>query len=270
MARMAESIKVAVHGAAGKVGTEVVRAVTAEKDMQLAAAIDILPKNDVPSLIDHDLYYSSLDDAISVTKPDVIVDFTNAEVALPMARNALSKGVNLVIGSTGWGKDQLSVLEEFCGRYKASAVVAPNFALGAVLLTHIAGLAARYFDYVDISEEHHEAKIDAPSGTALGIARAINEVRQGDMQRHMPTAEPLAGTRGGDYHGISIHSTRMPGRMAHHQVTFGTSGQTLTLRHDTINRECYMPGVLMAIRKVITMQGLTIGLEKLLDFDPPH
>jgi len=117
---------------------------------------------------------------------------------------------------------------------------------------------------VEIAEEHHEEKIDAPSGTALSIAKAIHEAHPARFQRNVPEREPLAGTRGGDYQGISIHSSRMPGRMAHHQVTFGGLGQTLSLRHDTINRECYMPGVLLAVRKVGELEGLVVGLDKLL------
>jgi 4-hydroxy-tetrahydrodipicolinate reductase len=262
------SIRVAVHGAAGKVGMEVLRAIAAEPDMELVAAIDRIPQADAPTLPVHVPYYTVLTDAITAGKPDVIVDFTNAEASLPMARVALAEGVRLVVGSTGWTEDQLAYLSALCDEHKSAGIVAPNFALGAVLLTYIAGLVAPYFEYVDVSEEHHEAKIDAPSGTAMGIAKAIHEGRGGDMTRQMPTREPLAGTRGGDYHGISVHSSRMPGRMAHHQVTFGTAGQTLTLRHDTINRECYMPGVLMAVRKVMDMQGLTVGLEKILNFGP--
>ena len=142
---------------------------------------------------------------------------------------------------------------------------APNFTIGAILLQRIAALAAPYFHYVDIFEEHHEAKLDSPSGTALAIAKSIRDAAPDDLETNVPHRENLPGSRGAIYKGINIHSSRLPGRMAHHQVTFGGLGQTLTIRHDTINRECYMPGVLLAIRKVYEWNGLRIGLESLLD-----
>ena len=141
-----------------------------------------------------------------------------------------------------------------CGRSPFSteigAVVAPNFALGAVLLGYLAHTVARHFDYAEIVEAHHEAKKDSPSGTALALARALAAGRKTPFQRPVPEKETLPGTRGGDSDGVTIHAMRMPGRLAHHEIVLGTQGQTLTLRHDTVNRECYMPGVLAAVRKV--------------------
>ena len=154
------------------------------------------------------------------------------------------------------------MLAELSRKNRVGIMVAPNFALGAVVLNHLARIAARFFEYVDVFEAHHEAKIDAPSGTALKLARDIAAERR--FIRKIPEAEPLPGTRGGDYNGVSIHSSRMPGRMAHHEVVFGAPGQTLTLRHDTISRECYMPGVLLAIKEVVKRREFMVGLEKVL------
>jgi 4-hydroxy-tetrahydrodipicolinate reductase len=156
----------------------------------------------------------------------------------------------------------LHTLEGIAGEHDIGIIVAPNFALGAVLLMHLARKAAPFFEYADIIEAHHEAKIDAPSGTALAIAKAIAQDKQ--YERNQPEKEPLPGTRGGEYNGVGIHSVRMAGRIAHHEVIFGTTGQTLILRHDTVGRDCYMPGVMRAIREVVNLKGLVVGLDKIL------
>ena len=264
-------IRVAVHGAAGRVGREVLRVVAAAPDMTLTAAIDRVPQDELPALPTSVPYYVEPLHGLTHASVDVVVDFTNAAASIAMAPRALAAGARLVIGSTGFTEDQLAYLDGLCLEHGLSAIVAPNFTIGAVLLTKLAAMAAPYFDYVDLIEEHHEAKIDAPSGTALAIAKAISDARPEGFQRNVPEREPLEGTRGGDYESIMVHSSRMPGRMAHHQVTFGGQGQTLTLRHDTINRECYMPGVLMAVRRVGELEkGLTVGLDRLLDIAEPR
>ena len=257
-------IKVIVHGAAGRVGAEVVRAVHGASGMTLAGAVDRIAQADVPPLPDGVPYYTDVRQALEHASPDVIVDFSVASASLPMLPIAIGAGARPVIGTTGFSDEQVEYIDALCREHKLGGVLAPNFAIGAVLLTKLAAIAAPYFDYADIAEEHHEAKIDAPSGTALGLARALHEAHPERFSRNEPEREPLAGTRGGDYEGITIHSGRMPGRMAHHQVTFGGPGQTLTLRHDTIDRQCYMPGVLLAIRKVGELEGLTVGLDVLM------
>ena len=258
-------IRVAVHGAAGRVGREVLRAVAEAPGMELVAAIDQLPLDGIAPLPTEAPYHTSVSEALADTHPQVIVDFTNAKATMALAPIALASGARLVIGSTGFREEQIAALGALCDEHGMSGVYAPNFALGAVVLTKLAAMAARFFDYADVAEEHHETKLDAPSGTAMAIAKAIREASADGYRRPMPEREPLEGTRGGDYDGITMHSSRMPGRMAHHQVTFGAPGQTLTLRHDTINRECYMPGVLLAVRQVRGLSGLTVGLDKLLD-----
>ena len=143
-------------------------------------------------------------------------------------------------------------------------MIAPNFAIGAVVMNHISRIAAPFFDYADLTEMHHENKIDAPSGTALAIAEATSQGKKGDFKSPDPEKELVPGTRGGTLRGINIHSARMPGRVAHHELVFGALGQTLTIRHDSINRESFMPGVLMAIKYVKQTQGFTVGLDKVM------
>ena len=259
------AIKVAVHGAAGRVGREVLRAVDAAPGITLTVAIDRVPPSDVAPLPVDVPYYTDVRAALEAHPSDVIVDFSLADATLAMVPVATAMGTRPVIGTTGFGPDQIAEIDRLCEEHDLGGFLAPNFTIGAVLLTKLAAMAAPYFEFVDIVEEHHEMKVDAPSGTALGIAKAIHEAHPERFAHNVPEREPLPGTRGGDYEGISIHAARMPGRMAHHQVTFGGAGQTLGLRHDTNDRECYMPGVLMAVRKVQNLRGLTIGLDKLMD-----
>ncbi|MDE2766245.1 MAG: 4-hydroxy-tetrahydrodipicolinate reductase [Chloroflexota bacterium] len=255
-------IRVAVHGAAGRVGREVLRAVESAPDLELAAAVDAAAPERLPEGVPH---YANAADALRECPCDVVIDFTNAAAALDMAPHALAAGARPVIGSTGFTEAQAARLADLVREHALSGVLAPNFTIGAVLLMRLAAIAARYFDYADIVEEHHETKIDAPSGTALAIARVVHEGRAEPFQRSRPEREPLPGSRGADFEGIAIHAARMPGKMANHQVTFGGLGQTLTLRHETINRECYIPGVLLAARKVGQLDGLVVGLDALLD-----
>ena len=258
-------IRVAVHGAAGRVGREVLRAVDAAPDMTLAAAVDRILPAELSPLPASVPYFTDVREALETSPADVIVDFSLAAATLAMAPQALALGARPVIGTTGFTPEQIDQLRSLCDEHGLGAFLAPNFTIGAVLLAKLAAVAAPWFDYVDIAEEHHEMKVDSPSGTALGIAAAIREAHEAPLYRNAPEREPLPGARGADYDGISIHAARMPGRMAHHQVTFGGPGQTLSLRHDTTDRECYMPGVLLAVRRVGALTGLTVGLDKLLN-----
>jgi 4-hydroxy-tetrahydrodipicolinate reductase len=258
-------IRVVVHGAAGRMGREVLAALSREKDMEPVGGVDIKPLGESIPLPDGSRtipYATSLEGMLSQVGAQVVVDFTNAEACMAAVPVAAKYGANLVIGTSGLSEANLTEIDRIARESGIGAFLAPNFALGAVLMQHLARIAAPFFDYVEIVEMHHEAKIDAPSGTALALARAIAQGRS--FQRNIPQKEPLPGTRGGDYQGVTIHSVRMPGRLAHHEVTFGTSGQTLSIRHDTISRECYMPGVLKAIREVANFKGLVVGLEKIL------
>ncbi|MQF49028.1 4-hydroxy-tetrahydrodipicolinate reductase [SAR202 cluster bacterium AC-647-N09_OGT_505m] len=248
-------------------GMEVLAAVGREPDLEPTCGVDKDANNDylsLPDSSDRIPVSSDLDAIIRMAQPQVMVDFTNAEASIVGCRMAAANGINLVVGTTGLTEDTLRELDGLAQEHEIGAFVAPNFAIGAVLIMHLARGLGKYFDYADIVEMHHEAKIDSPSGTALALARNLQESRDSPFIRPSPEKEPIEGARGGEMEGVSIHSVRMPGRMAHHEVILGTLGQTLSLRHDTINRECYMPGVVLAIREVVKSKGLVVGLEKLL------
>ncbi|MBC7106484.1 MAG: 4-hydroxy-tetrahydrodipicolinate reductase [Firmicutes bacterium] len=263
-------IRVAVAGAAGRMGTEVVRAVWRAEDLMLVAALDVRRVNadagvlaglgeiGVPVRRD-------LEEVLDEVRPDVLVDFTAAAAAVQNARAALNRGVRPVVGTTGIPAADLEELARLSAARGVGAVVAPNFALGAVLMMRFAAEAARFFPHVEIIELHHDQKVDAPSGTALKTAEVLAAVR-GDARRGMPAEElKLPGVRGGTYDGgIRIHSVRLPGLVAHQEVIFGGTGQTLTIRHDSTSRESFMPGVLLAVRKVVELKGLVHGLDRLL------
>jgi 4-hydroxy-tetrahydrodipicolinate reductase len=261
------SIKVLIHGVTGKMGREVLAAVNREPNMEPVVGIAKNATADYLQLPDDSgciPFSSDLEIALGTYKPDVMVDFTNAEASLTACRMAAASGVSLVIGSTGFTENAINELDGLAKKHEIGAFLAPNFAIGAVLIMHLARGLGQFFDYADIVEMHHEAKIDSPSGTALALARNLRAGRNSSFTRPSPEKEPVEGTRGGELGGVSIHSVRMPGRMAHHEVILGTQGQTLSLRHDTINRECYMPGVTLAVREVVKSKGLVVGLEKLL------
>ena len=257
-------IKVVVQGALGKVGREVVKAVSGESEMQLVGAVDLRAAQDSLTLPDGSgsvPFSSDLGHILSSCQPDVLVDFTIAQATMPAVRLATEKGVNLVIGTTGLTKDDLNEIDRLVKAHKVGAVVAPNFALGAVLMIHLAKIAAKYLDYAEIIELHHHLKADAPSGTALATAKAMAAARGKPFLQ--PTGK-AAESRGKSVEGVTIHSVRLPGLMAHQEVILGGPGQTVSIRHDTINRECYMPGVMLAIKEVVKRQGLAYGLDTLL------
>ena len=259
-------IKVVVHGVLGRVGQEVLRTVCANPEMQAVGAVDIKAKSKNLALPNGTEIPLSDDIAalLSSTKPDVMVDFTVYQAAMPAIRITAKKKVNLVIGTTGFSQQDIDEIDKLCRDNKIGAVVASNFALGAILMIHMAKIAAKYFDYAEIIEKHHEKKADAPSGTALSTARAMIQARGKGFTSKPVEKETLAGTRGGNIDGISIHSMRLPGYMADQDVIFGSLGQTLKISHRTISREAFMPGVVMAIEHVSENKGLIVGLDKLL------
>jgi|APFre7841882654_1041346.scaffolds.fasta_scaffold03236_6 4-hydroxy-tetrahydrodipicolinate reductase len=260
-------IRVVIQGALGRVGQEAVNAACKDPHLQPVGAVDA--KADGESLLLPDRagsipLSSNLETILTQTQPQVLVDFSVAEATMNAVRLATKRKISLVIGTTGLSADALGEIDRLARANDVGAIVAPNFALGAVVMAHLAKIAAKYFDYAEIIELHHEQKLDAPSGTALSTARAIAEARGKPFLYSKTQKETLSGTRGGEFQGIAVHSVRLPGLMAHQEVIFGISGQTLTIRHDTINRECYMPGVVLAIKKVVELKGLTYGLDALL------
>ena len=264
---MSTPIGVVVHGALGRVGREVVSATCNDPGLKPVGAVDAKADGIVLSLpVGSGTIPLSrnLESILTQTQPKVIVDFTTAEASMAMARLATKHKVNLVIGTTGFSTENLEEIDRLAKANGVGVVVASNFALGAVLMIHLAKIAAKYFDNVEIIELHHDQKLDAPSGTAVSTAKAISEARGKPFVHPKVQKETVAGARGAELQGVALHSVRLPGLMAHQEVIFGTSGQTLIIRHDTINRECYMPGVVMAVKKVVDLKGLTIGLDRLL------
>ncbi|MFC1915157.1 4-hydroxy-tetrahydrodipicolinate reductase [Chloroflexota bacterium] len=257
-------IRVAVQGALGKVGQEVVKAVYRESEMQLVGAVDLKAARDSLALPDDSgsvPLSTDLNHILSSCQPNVLVDFTIAQAAMSAVRVAMEKGVNLVIGTTGLTAEDLDEIDHLAKTYKVGAVVAPNFALGAILMIHLAKIAAKYLDYAEIIELHHHQKADAPSGTALATAKVMAAARGKPFLQ--PSGKP-SDSRGQQVEGATIHSVRLPGLMAHQEVILGGPGQTVSIRHDTINRECYMPGIILAIKEVVKRKGLIYGLDTLL------
>ena len=260
-------IRVVVHGALGKVGQELVNALCQEPETELAGAVDLRASEDYLPLPDGSgkvPFSADLSDVLNRCQAEVLVDFTIARATMPAVRTAAKQGVNLVIGTTGFTADDITEIERLAVAHQIGAVVAPNFALGAVLMIHLAKVAARYLDYAEIIELHHHLKADAPSGTALSTAKAMVQARGKPFARP-PEPALASSSRGEQVDGVAIHSVRLPGLMAHQEVILGAAGQTLSIRHDTISRECYMPGVILAIKEVVKRQGLIYGLDALLN-----
>ena len=248
-------INVAVCGSNGKMGKEVVRAVNEDSELNLVAQIDIV-----------DGEYSSIENASKAQKIDVLVDFTQPKSIYENAQYCLNNEINIVIGTTGLSDEQIANLKSLSEKNKVSCLIAPNFSTGAVLMMMFAKQAAKYFDNAEIIELHHNQKKDAPSGTAVKTALMMSKASEKSfVTGNCPETETINGARGGiSYSDIHIHSVRMPGYIASQEVLFGSSGQTFKIRHDSMNRECYMPGVLMAVKHVVKQPEFIYGLENIM------
>jgi 4-hydroxy-tetrahydrodipicolinate reductase len=247
-------IKVGVLGARGRMGQEVCRAIKSTNDLELVAEIDL---ND------------SLE-TLKSSKADVIVDFTTPDVVMGNLKFAIENGIHAVVGTTGFDATRLDTLKKLlAANPRVGVLIAPNFALSAVLMMKFAKSAAKYFESAEIIELHHPEKVDAPSGTASRTAELINEARREANLGKMPdkTAKSLDGARGAKIGEVPIHSVRLRGLVAHQEVLFGDKGELLTIRHDSLDRSGYMPGVLVGVREVSSNPGLTVGLEHYLKLD---
>lgn len=262
-------IRVLVSGACGRMGQAVLKAVSEDPELELVGAVDIKSGMDTGEFIgigkNGILVRDDLEEALKEIKPNVMVDFTRPNIVFDDACIALRNGISPVIGTTGLSDECKAEIARLTEQNNTPAFIAPNFAIGAVLMMIMAKQAAKYMPNVEIIELHHDQKLDAPSGTALQTVEMIREVRNSMQQGHPDEVEKVAGARGANVDGIHIHSVRLPGYVAHQEVIFGGLGQTLTIRHDSINRESFMPGVVMACKKVNSLKGLVIGLDKLLD-----
>lgn len=269
-------IPVVVVGAAGKMGREVVKAVSQAKDMTLVGAVERDPalngqdvgvvaglgELEIPILND---LQATLVMATQERGTPVMVDFTHPDTVYENVRAAIAYGVRPVVGTTGLSAGQVQDLAEFADKASMGAAIIPNFSIGVILMQQAAVQASRYFDHVEIIELHHNQKADAPSGTAIKTAQLLEEFGKPYNPPSVEETETLTGSRGGQTQdGIRIHSIRLPGLLAHQEVIFGAPGQVYTLRHDTSDRASYMPGVLLAIRKVVELKSLVYGLEHLL------
>lgn len=263
-------IKVGVVGALGKMGREVVKAVSESKDMELVLAVDIMQEGfDVGKLVlgqENGVKISSdILEGIKSIKPDVVVDFTQPNSIFEHVCLYLSNSTRCVIGTTGLSDEQLSKINQLSVENKTSCFIAPNFTTGAVLMMMFAKQAAKYFDNAEIIELHHNQKKDAPSGTAIKTAQLMAEVNDNFSVGNCPETELIEGSRGGNADAnIRIHSVRMPGYIASQEVIFGASGQILKIRHDSMDRTCYMAGVLMAIRYAMDTQEFVYGLDNVM------
>ena len=260
-------IQVLVSGALGRMGSEICKAVDGADDMTLVGGVDPAAINDVTVGADGTPVFTMLAEAIDATKPDVVIDFTRPDVAEANLRCALDKGVNCVLGTTGLSEERLQEIYDESAAGSAALFHAPNFTTGAVLMMLFAQQAAKYFPDIEVIEFHHDGKKDAPSGTAIRTARLIAEAREqaSDAPGKETELAGFEGARGAMVDGVPVHAVRTAGYVAHQEVIFGSMGQTLVIRHDSIDRASYMPGILMATRAVVDMSGVMVGLEKLMD-----
>lgn len=243
-------IKVGVAGARGRMGQACVEAIKGAGDLQLVAAIDI----GVPP--------TALDEAGA----QVVVDFTTPDAVMRTLETCIARGIHCVVGTTGFTSDRLDQVRRWCAESPETGVlVAPNFGIGAVLMMRFAAMAAPYFESVEVIELHHPDKVDAPSGTATHTAQAIAAARHGLPVSPDATIHEVAGARGASIDGVRVHSVRARGLVAHQEVLLGGVGETLSIRHDSLDRTSFMPGVLLGVRKVADHPGLTVGLDQFLD-----
>ncbi len=248
-------INIAVCGANGKMGQEVIKAVQSAEDMTLVARIDI-----------NNGQFATIKDAKDSVNIDILVDFTQPQSVYENALYCLNNSINTVIGTTGLSDSQIEELKKLSESTNTGCLIAPNFSTGAVLMMKFAQMAAKYFDNAEIIEFHHNQKKDAPSGTAVKTASMMAGVNDKDFTAgNCAEVETIEGARGANsYNNIHIHSVRMPGFMASQEVIFGSNGQTLRIRHDSSDRECYMPGVLLGIRYVKEHKSFVYGLDNIL------
>lgn len=264
------TIKIILAGPRGRMGSEAIQMIKNEPTFTLVACID--RKNngkklsDVNDLPDLDVpIYENPDTCFMENSADVFLDLTIPEVGFEHTKKALNNHVRTVIGTSGFTNEQIKELTNLAKENKVGCIIAPNFAIGAVLMMQFAKKAAKYFPNVEIIEKHHDQKLDAPSGTALKTIDMIKEVRTSQKQGNPAEYETITGSRGGEIDGIRVHSVRLPGLVAHQEVVFGGPGQTLTISHDSFDRASFMEGIQLAINHVLKLNKLVYGLENILD-----
>lgn len=254
-----DTIRVAISGT-GRMGTQLAETISATEGMDVVGFVDGLT---TPGAFANRPVHSDPSAFFAANPTDVVIDFSNAAWTPTLSKAALAAGVRPVIGTTGLDTEFMAWLEGECASRKRGAVVAANFAIGAVLMMHFARQAARFFDAAEIIELHHDGKVDSPSGTARVTAELMRAARPAPFVHRESEIETLPGARGAEAGGIAIHSVRLPGFVAHQEVIFGGLGQTLTIRHDSTGRDSFMPGVIAATRAVMETDHLVVGLDAL-------
>lgn len=264
-----QTIRIVIAGPRGKMGEEAVKLVERTPHFELVGAIDHtynhMELSQVLSGAKDVTIYTDLSECFSETKPDVLIDLTTPDAGKKHTIAALEQGVRPVVGTTGFSEDDLAYISELTEEKGIGAIIAPNFALGAVLMMKFSQMAAHYFQDIEIIEQHHDQKLDAPSGTALKTAEMIHQVREAKPQGHPNEKETAEGARGANSEGVRIHSVRLPGLIAHQEVLFGGDGQTLKIRHDSYNRASFMSGVKLAVEQVMKVDQLIYGLEQIIE-----
>jgi 4-hydroxy-tetrahydrodipicolinate reductase len=264
----AQTIRIIIAGPRGRMGQEAVKLVERTPHFELVGAIDHTYNqkklSEVLSGAPDVTIYTEIEQCFSETAPDVLIDLTTPEIGKKHTIAALENGIRPVVGTTGFSEEDLSYIGRLTGEKGIGAIIAPNFALGAVLMMKFSQMAAHYFKDIEIMELHHDQKLDAPSGTAIKTAEMIHEVREEKPQGHPDEKETIEGARGADSKGVRIHSVRLPGLIAHQEVLFGGEGQTLKIRHDSYNRASFMSGVKLAVEEVIKVDQLIYGLEHII------
>jgi 4-hydroxy-tetrahydrodipicolinate reductase len=264
-----DKLRVLVSGICGRMGRMVAETIRATPDTLLVGGVDPVGAGaDLGELTSGKRSGLTIDgelgSAITRHQPQVVVDFTTPAVVMANLREALAHGVACVVGTTGLAPEDLDEVARLCGQHRTPALIAPNFSVGAVLMMRFAAEAATRYQYAQVLEMHHAGKKDAPSGTAMATVRRMAQARQAAMAFPQPEHVSLPGVMGGEAGGIGVHAMRMDGLVADQRVMFGGPGETLTLEHRTTGRECFMPGVLLAVRNVLGQKGLVVGLENLL------
>lgn len=267
---MDRKIRVAVIGASGRMGREVVKTVLTESDMELVAGINRssgpIDLGKMVGLEECGVKMSNdLELALTESKPDVLVDFTGPQTAFSHTSLAIRLGIRPVMGTTGFTPQDIAELDKQCQDKAIGGIIAPNFSIGAILMMKFAAQASKYFPHLEIIEYHGDQKLDAPSGTSVKTAELISEVREEMRQGNPKEEETIEGSRGGYYNGFRIHSVRLPGIFAQQEVIMAEQGQALKIRHDSYDRAAYMPGVAIAVRKVMTYSGMIYGFEHFID-----
>lgn len=260
------TINIVLAGPRGKMGTEAVKMIDNEERFKLVAVID-RKRDDVTNTDNTVPVYYDAKTCFQEIKPDVFIDLTVPDAGFNHTKTALQNNIRSVVGTSGFTEAQIEELRTIAKETNTGCIIAPNFALGAVLMMAFSKVAAQYFPDVEIIEKHHDQKIDAPSGTAVKTIDMIKQVREAKKQGHPDEYETIKGSRGGDVEGIKVHSVRLPGLVAHQEVIFGGKSELFTIKHDSFHRESFMGGLKLAIDKVMDMNELIYGLEHVLQLD---